>query len=187
MLININKMQVLKTIFPENCFINDTIIGEKLFETENYDRIKGFLKRHDNDLTKIFIDSIDNLECIDNDGWRLINYICCFSTSEIIKYIIEKGIYLECETNWLSRPIHYICAKSNLNMIKYFVDYGKLPIDNIKNERMKGYVKAHMMYQLQDSEELMMQHLRDKNKLYQEGFKMAINKLFGKCIKSARK
>ena len=149
------------------------------------------------EMIKYIIDKGVDSECETNERWRPIHYICRYSTPEMIKYIIDKGVDLECEDNGHWRPIHFICCQSTLEMIKYLVDYsvnlniknnhGKLPIDYIKNKEMKGYVKAHMMYQSRDSEELMMRHLQNKNELYQAGFQMAIKKLFGKCNKNARK
>ena len=256
-------MEILKEIFSENCFDNNVIISYKLFVNENVGKVTKFLEKHDNNLTKIFIDSINDLEYKDNKQWRIIHFICCYSTPEMIKYIIDKGVDLECETNdkwrpihlicrystsemikyiidkgvdlecenndrWRPihiicrystsemikyiidrsvdlecednekwRPIHIICRYSTLEIIKYLVDYGvelniknnfgKLPVDYVDDKQMQGYIRAHMMYQSRDSEELMIQQLQDKNELYQTGFHMAIKKLFGKCNKNARK
>ena len=72
---------------------------------------------------KNYLDTED-LECIDNNNWRPIHYICKFSTPEMIKYIIDKGVDLECKTNENWRPIHYICSYSTPEMIKYIIDKG---------------------------------------------------------------
>ena len=117
-------MDNLKRLFTENCFDNDIIIAHNLFIKENKSKIINFLKKHDNNLTKIFIDSIDNLEYQDYEQWRPIHYICCYSTPEMIKYIIDKGVDLECEINDRWRPIHYICRHSTPEMIKYIIDKG---------------------------------------------------------------
>ena len=92
-------METLKSIFPENCFDNDTIIAHKLFVEENDEKMIKFLEEHDNDHTKIFIDSIDDLEHNDDLNWRPIHLICRHSTPEMIKYITDKGVNLEYENN----------------------------------------------------------------------------------------
>ena len=179
-------MDILKRLFPEKCFDNDIITAHNLFIKENTEKIIEFLEEHDNNLTKIFIDSIDNLECANNYGLRPIHYICRHSTPKMIKYIIDKGVDLECEIDEHWRLIHIICRYSTPEMIKYLVDYGvnlnvkngedKLPIDYSKDEEMKAYVRVHMDYQLANA-----------NELYMNGYQMAMRKLFSNSIKSARK
>ena len=179
-------MDNLKRLFTENCFDNDIIIAHNLFIKENKSKIINFLKKHDNNLTKIFIDSIDNLEYQDYEQWRPIHYICCYSTPEMIKYIIDKGVDLECANINKWRPIHIICRNSTPEMIKYLVDCGvnlivknnqdKLPIDYINDEEMKAYVRVHMDYKLANT-----------NELYMNGYQMAMRKLFSNSTKSARK
>jgi ankyrin repeat protein len=62
---------------------------------------------------------------ITNKGWRPIHFICRFSTPEIIKYIIDKGVDLACsKTNEGWRPIHFICCYSTPDMVKYIIDKG---------------------------------------------------------------
>jgi ankyrin repeat protein len=43
-------------------------------------------------MIKYIIDKGVDLECVDNDGWKPIHYICRYSTPKIIKYIIDKGV-----------------------------------------------------------------------------------------------
>ncbi len=51
------------------------------------------------------IEHFENFDEINkNNGWRLIHYICMYSTPEIIQYIIDKGVDLECQTNNGWRP-----------------------------------------------------------------------------------
>ena len=212
-------MDILRSLFPENCFDNDIIIAHNLFMKENESKIINFLEKHDNNLTKIFIDNIDNLEYQDYEQFRLIHYICFHSTPEMIKYIIDKGVDLECQEydgwkpiHFICRystpemieyiidkgvdlegenrydgcePIHYVCKYSTPEMIKYMVDLdvdlsvenysGDLPINYIKDDEIKGYVKAHMDY-----------HSIDGNDPYSNGYSMAQKKLMSKPNKSAR-
>ena len=179
-------MDILRSLFPENCFDNDIIIAHNLFMKENESKIINFLEKHDNNLTKIFIDNILHLIYQDYEQFRLIHYICFHSTPEMIKYIIDKSVDLECANFNKWRPIHHICRYSTPEMIKYLVDYGVnlnvknaeggLPIDYIEDEEMKAYVHVHMNYQLANA-----------NELYMNGYKMALRKLFNNPIKSARK
>ena len=39
-----------------------------------------------------------DLEVAINEGWRPIHLICRYSTLEMIRYIIEKGVDLEVKT-----------------------------------------------------------------------------------------
>jgi len=74
---------------------------------------------------KKYLDDVD-LECEDENGNKPIHLICQNenSTSEIIKYIIDKDVDLECEdiNGW--RPIHLICQYSTPEIIKYIIDKG---------------------------------------------------------------
>jgi ankyrin repeat protein len=88
--------------------------------THNYFRNNG----KNNKIVKKITDKVDDLEKVYNDGWKLIHFICEYSTPEIIKYIIDKGVDLECENNDGWRPIHLICEYSTPEMIKYIIDKG---------------------------------------------------------------
>jgi len=75
---------------------------------------------------KHIIDNASNLEYIDegNDDRRLIHHICESSNSEVIKYIIDKGVDLECQDENGRRPIHYICERPEPDMLKYIISKG---------------------------------------------------------------
>lgn len=78
-----------------------------------------------NELVKYFIDNnIDTLNCSNN--WRLIHYVCKYSTDKMIKYILdtyrENGFNIgpTSKNGWL--PIHLICIRNSPEMIKYVLD-----------------------------------------------------------------
>jgi hypothetical protein len=78
-----------------------------------------------NYIMELIINKLENLECETlRDKWRPIHFICKYSTPEMIKYIIDKGVDLECETICKMRPIHFICKYSTPEMIKYIIDKG---------------------------------------------------------------
>ena len=73
----------------------------------------------------IYLDTVNLEQIIKNtDNWKPIHYICIYSTSEIIKYIIDKNVDLEASTLYGFKPFHYICQQSNLDMIKYIFNKG---------------------------------------------------------------
>ena len=67
-----------------------------------------------------------DLECDLIDGLKPIHLICIYSTPEMIKYIIDKGVDLECANNDGYKPIHLIICRysSTQEMIKYIIDKG---------------------------------------------------------------
>jgi ankyrin repeat protein len=68
---------------------------------------------------------IDKDVCIENPfNQKLIHWICQYSTPEMIKYIIDKGVDLECVNNDGWKPIHFICQYSTPEMIQYIIDKG---------------------------------------------------------------
>ena len=102
------------------------LLSYKKFQLEYlFDRMSNILKAPDNILKYIIDNSVD-LEVKDEDGWRLIHYICDCSTPTIIKYLIDKGVDLEAETNDKVRPIHCICSNSasTLEILKYIINKG---------------------------------------------------------------
>jgi len=110
----------------------------KLLEYSHFDFDKLFERlRVFNDIEEIFkiiseqknivvfkyiIDNCVNLECEIICKWRLIHFICRYSTPEMIKYIIDKNVDLECEIQNGWKPIHFICRYSTPEMIKYIID-----------------------------------------------------------------
>lgn len=61
-----------------------------------------------------------NLESFGAGEWRPIHYICRYSTSKMIRYIVEKNVDLEFSTTYGMKPIHFICLYSNIEMILFF-------------------------------------------------------------------
>ena len=117
-----NEEKVYK-LFNENR-INDllkylTSMKEEIKFT-NLNNYKKLLKNEN--ITKHLIDN--NISCLNEWDYQLVHFICCYSTSEMIKYIIDKGVDLECTTIDGMRPIHYICLQSTPEMIKYIINKG---------------------------------------------------------------
>lgn len=77
----------------------------------------------DNTLIQYILDHSELLEK-ENNIMQPIHYLCRYSTPEMIKYIIDKGVNLECEVDGGIRPIHYLCRFSTPEMIKYIIDQG---------------------------------------------------------------
>lgn len=72
-----------------------------------------------------WISNFTDLEEKDEDGWRLIHFICSFSTFNMIKLICEKGVNLEALTTNNASPIHLLCRNNLcLESIKFFVEQG---------------------------------------------------------------
>jgi ankyrin repeat protein len=101
---------------------NATLINCNYIEILNKNIISNL--NNYSELFKKIIDLTDNLEYKDNNNWKLIHYICQYSTPEMIKYIINKGVDLECETKTGYRPIHFICEYSTREMVKYIMGKG---------------------------------------------------------------
>jgi ankyrin repeat protein len=95
-----------------------------------------------NGLAKILIDHQININ--NKNNYLLIHYICRFSTPEMIKYIIDKGVDLECTTAGGWKPIHLICRYSTPEMIKYIIDKG-VDLESTNNKKMKpiDYLRRH--------------------------------------------
>ena len=124
---NTNKKKIKEFIRLKNFY--------KLKDYNNYDLLNLITKPKNSDtkyleeilinckdesILKYIIDNAIDLECEDN-SWRLIHYVCKFSTFEIIKYVIEKGVDLECwVNNW--KPIHIICKYSDPDAIRYIIN-----------------------------------------------------------------
>jgi ankyrin repeat protein len=126
-LLNCSKKEITIEIFEK------IVNNKQFYKLLNYTKFdfhdnfffKNLLKNcKDEKILKHVIDNVIDLDCENNFGWRLIHYICVYSTPEMIKYIIDKGIDLECEDKNKNRPIHYICRYSTPKMIKYIIDKG---------------------------------------------------------------
>jgi hypothetical protein len=76
------------------------------------------------------------------DQWQPILLICRYSTPEMIKYIIDKGVNLVCFTKNYWQPIHYLCYYSTPDMIQYIIDKVDMycvnhSLDKIINKRFR--------------------------------------------------
>jgi ankyrin repeat protein len=114
----------------------NTDVFYQLFKSNKIDKLITYISQYDTfslpfrneeifknvPIVKILIDKDVTIEYINNQ--KLIHLICRYSTPDMIKYIIDKGVDLECSTSWGLRPIHYICQYSTPEMIKYIIDKG---------------------------------------------------------------
>ena len=107
-----------------------------------------------NDLVKILFDHQINID--NKNNLLLIHYICIYSTPEMIKYIIDKGVDLECTTTGGWKPIHYICRYSTPEMIQYIIDKG-VDLECSDNE---GWKPIHFICRYSTLE--MIQYIIDK-------------------------
>ena len=89
---------------------------------------------------KDYLEKVD-LECETSDGLRPIHFLCRYSTPEMIRYIIDKGVDLECETSDRWRPIHFLLYNSNATpeIIRYI---------SSKNVRLTLYDKIRYYYKI---------------------------------------
>jgi len=80
----------------------------------------------DSTILKHLFDNSITLECVYNDEWRPhnckpIHYICEYSTEEMIKYIIDKGVDLECENIYKHKPLDILKKHSTVQMVNYLI------------------------------------------------------------------
>lgn len=75
-------------------------------------------------ITKSIIDKIDNLEYIYYDNWKLIHYLCQFSSPDVIKHLVNKDVDLEHPTNKGKRCIEFLIRHSVFEIIKYVIEKG---------------------------------------------------------------
>ena len=57
-----------------------------------------------------------------SSNWKIIHFICRYSSPTMIQYIIDNSIDLEPSTTYGWKPIHFICRYSTPEMIKYIID-----------------------------------------------------------------
>ena len=120
---------------------------------QEYFSCQIFLKLKEND-KKNYLDSL-NLE-LNKNSLTPINFICQYSSPEIIKYIIDKNVNLEVESNKSWRPIHYICQYSTPEMIQYIIDKGV----NLEVSNINGWRPIHFICKYSTPE--MIQYIIDK-------------------------
>jgi ankyrin repeat protein len=68
-------------------------------------------------ICKLLISKIDNLEAKYAYGYKLIHYVCKYNkNASVLQLLIDAKVDLECETDtYKCRPIHYICTRRNNN------------------------------------------------------------------------
>ena len=117
--------------FSKSIFLNllDTNKEEAIDYFCKYDTINIKYKYtfdelfQNNKFAKHYIDN-ENVIINNDNSYKKIHFICHYSTPEMIKYIIDKGVDLEAIDRHGMRPIHFICLKSIPEMIKYIIDKG---------------------------------------------------------------
>ena len=138
-----NQYELLGLPIKKLQVANDEIIKKiiddeeytKLLSHENFDvkylfdYIYKILNRcNDDKIVEHVVNNCSNLNIEVNLGDftsnRLIHLFCRHSNSELIKYLINKGIELECPDKCEEYPIHIICQRLPFEMIKYIINKG---------------------------------------------------------------
>ena len=125
-------------------------------KNNNYDELLKYVGKKitymdlkDNNLTMcignipdiLMIDILNNTSKLYIEKSNIIKELCYYSTPEIIKYIIDKGVNLEVETNYKWRPIHFVCRYSTPEIIKYLIDKGvNLEVEDNEKKRPIHYI-----------------------------------------------
>jgi len=126
-----------------NKIINSNILNIT-FDIQNLGNFDFF---KNNDLVKFFIKN--NIILMNKKGMRLIHLICRYSTSEMIKYIIDiylkEGHDIQCETRDKWKPIHFICRYSTPEMIKYIINIYIQKGYNIQCQTKEKYKPIHFI------------------------------------------
>ena len=114
----------------------------------------------DDKIIKHIIDNIEDIEEQDECNQRLIHFVCRYSSPEMIRYIIDKGVNLEVETqnNWYPNwyPIHFVCKHSTPEMIRYIIDKGV----NLEVETQSNWRPIHIICRYSTPE--MIRYIIDK-------------------------
>jgi ankyrin repeat protein len=94
-------------------------------------------------MLKYEINLLSNIEHIDEHGYKIIHYICQFSTPVIIKYIIDLDVDLEYATYKNNKPIHFICLFSTFEIIKHMISKG-VDLEHVTND---GDKPIHLLFE----------------------------------------
>lgn len=129
---DINNLQINYLILQQIDYLLEKKIISKndIYEKEIIINSEFFKKNNSN--PKLIKDTIDLLELrgelekvySDYDNYKLIHFVCEFSTLEIVKYLVDKGVDLEFKNYNKETPLHIACEVSTPEIIKYLIDKG---------------------------------------------------------------
>ena len=151
---------IIKKSIEENNFDNLTKFTDydiKDMHNNNNIILKLVEKCKNETVLKHIIDNCIDLECVIVNGWKLIHFICRYSTPKMIKYIIDKNVDLECVSINKWKPIHHICRISTPEMIKYIIDKNV----DLECVNIDGWKPIHFICKYSTPE--MIKYIIDKN------------------------
>lgn len=132
-------------LIDSNLRYPDYVIKKFDFNLEYFKNLNTIQKQKD------YLDDVDLETYIDTNNYKPIHYISQYSTPEVIKYIIDKGVDLEAQTKHGCKPIHFICRCQSPEAIKYIIDKGvdlecetndgRMPIDFVSNQEIIDYMR----------------------------------------------
>lgn len=151
-----DNIEEIKCIIAERNY--DLLVSYIEFDLDllKYDIVE-IVKSIPIDIFKHLIDNTIDLNCkLTNLGGRLFNFVVAYSTPEMTKYLIDKGIELEytCD-GW--RPIHVVCRRSTPEIIKCVIDNGV----DLECEMTSGWRPIHLLCKYSTSS--MIKYVIDKN------------------------
>lgn len=80
-------------------------------------------------------------ECIYRN-YKLIHYVCKYSSFEVLKHLVDKGVNLEAETEDGIRPIHYVSRYAKFfKSVMYLIDRGV----DINATTCRGWTALHFI------------------------------------------
>jgi ankyrin repeat protein len=119
----------------------------------SFDKIKLLSSRDDiesykmlfmnDEICKLLIQKLDNLETIYAQGNKLIHYICARNTNpKILQLLIDAKVDLEAKDEHDIRPIHLVCSHSdNSDMLRVLINAGvNLECEDMFKRRPIHYV-----------------------------------------------
>jgi len=150
-----HKCNYMKNIVSEYLKTNPDMKKEqykKVLTVKSYNEIVNNIDKVDFIDIKSFVDIIklaknitikivDKIEDIKNINHELLRNICRYSSFEIFKHIINKGIDLEKEDSTKNRLIHSVCDVGSVNMFGYLVDKGV----NLECKNSEGMRPIHVI------------------------------------------
>lgn len=110
-----------------NYVIRNCINIKEYLDGSAYNLLQRLCKKDNLDMIKYFVEEVGmNIESTQNSSKKdnLIHIACREEATNIISYLISKGVNLESENNEKVRPIHIACSKKNINIVKQLIDHG---------------------------------------------------------------
>lgn len=143
------KLILEKYIVYDTKYLLEIISSNKFDQLSNYKLIDYQVIIDNNLCDKLFqcpdkileniIDSFINLENFTKDWMSCIHFACKYSTLNIVKKLMSKGIsYRGIDIN-KRKPIHYACQYSKLEIVNYFYSLG----DNFESQDIDGRKPIH--------------------------------------------